>query len=127
MKNQNKFALYIFIAFVTLCIVYAFVRNSDLKMNGIVVEGKVLKDVFATKSSVMQFEYEFFYQGKLYRSDSPAGVTNASEFVGKIFPVRFSPKTGRSEILVTPRHFMRYDIPYPDSLGWVKKYVIAIH
>lgn len=125
MRNQNKLALFIFIAFVAICFSYVFFRSNDLKKNGIIVNGKILNDVFATKSSVMQFEYEFAYDGTYYKNNSPAGVTNFTAFIGKIFPVRFSPKTGNSEILITPRHFKRYEIHYPDSLDWVKKYLIG--
>lgn len=124
MKNQNKLALYIFIALVVLCVVYAFYRSSDLKRNGVILQGQILKSAFSAKSSVMLFKYRFVYNNKTYEDYSPAGVTNSTEFVGKIFPVRFSSKTGRSEILITPRHFKRYNIPHPDSLEWIKRYLI---
>ncbi|MCW3075354.1 MAG: hypothetical protein JWP69_2423 [Flaviaesturariibacter sp.] len=72
----------------------------------------------------MQFEYEFVYNGKSYLNSSLAGVTNSSEFIGKTFPVRFSPESGKSEILITLRHFEKYNLTYPDSLEWVKNYFI---
>ena len=125
MRNQNKLALFIFIFFVAICFSYVFFRSNELKKNGILINGKNLTDVFATKSSVMQFEYEFTYHGTYYKNNSPAGVTNSTAFIGKIFPVRFSPKTGKSEILITPNHFKRYKILYPDSLDWAKKYLIG--
>ena len=124
MKNQNRVALLIFLVFTAIVVANTFFRSSDLKRNGIIVYGKILSYGFATKSSVMQFDYEFVYKGKVYKSDSPAGVTNSSEFIDKVFPVRYSPKTSRSEILITPRHFKRYGLEYPDSLEWVKKYLI---
>lgn len=88
------------------------------------LSGKVVKDVFATKSSVMQFEYEFSYNGKAYVNSSPSGVTSSRAFIGRTFPIRFAPGSGRNEILITPRHFERYRLDYPDSLSWVRNYAI---
>jgi hypothetical protein len=124
MKSNNRIVLYVLVGFAVLAVVWTLIRNNDLQKNGIILNGRVLKDAFATKSSVMEFKYQFIYKDKAYEDYSPAGVTNSSAFIGKTFPIRFSPETGRSEILITPRHFERYDIPYPDSLEWVKKYEI---
>ena len=44
------------------------------------------------------------------------------EFIGKVFPVIVSVVTKNSTILVTPRQFKEYDIPFPDSLQWVIAY-----
>jgi hypothetical protein len=124
MKNKNKLAMIIFFVLVGFCVTYALIRVNDLKKNGIIVRGKILGTGFSAKSSVMLFDYEFQYNGRWFKNDSPSGVTNPEEFVGKMFPVYFSPKTDRSEILITPRHFGRYGLPYPDSLEWVRRYLI---
>jgi hypothetical protein len=43
-------------------------------------------------------------------------------FVNKNFPVIFSKnKTNVNEILIFPKDFEKYKLPYPDSLIWVKK------
>jgi hypothetical protein len=123
MKNRNRIAIVIFISFISFCVFHVILRNNDLKRNGIFLKGKILSTTFTAKSSVMRFKYEFIYNKKIFISDSPAGVTNSSKFIDKLFPVRFSPRSGESEILITPRHFKKYGLGFPDSLEWVKKYL----
>ncbi|MGL6266710.1 MAG: hypothetical protein ACRC2O_02250 [Chitinophagaceae bacterium] len=122
MKPQNKIAFYIFILLIGFAFVYAYFINIDLKRNGIIIQGTILSAAFPAKSSVMEFKYQFFYMGKSFENYSPAGVINSSEFIGKIFPVYFSPTTTRSQLLITPNHFKRYNLAFPDSMVWVKKY-----
>jgi len=99
-------------------------RNTDLKRNGIIVNGVITDYGFPAKSAVMNFDYEFYYNGTKYTDNSYAGVKSPRDFIGKSFPVRFSPKTKRSEILVVPKMFKKYGIAFPDSLSWVNKFVI---
>jgi hypothetical protein len=124
MRNHNRIAIFIFISFFSFCVLHVFLRNNDLKRNGILLTGKILSHTFTAKSSVMRFKYEFTYNGKIFISDSPAGVTNSSQFINKTFPVRFSPKSEESEILITPGDFRKYGLGFPDSLEWIKKYII---
>lgn len=123
-KNQRRLVILVLMAFVSFCIIYSFYRTNDLKKSGTTLSGRVLSDAFPSKSSVMEFKYEFYYKGQKHTDFSSAGVTNSSEFIGKIFPVRYSPKTQSSEILITPTHFKRYGLGFPDSLTWVKKYLV---
>lgn len=125
MNRSNKISIAVFFIFVAICIAYVMFRTNDLQKNGIILQGKILDNVIASKSSVMQFRFEFEYNERKYINDSPAGVNNTVQFIGKTFPVRFSLKTGNSEILIIPRQFERYKMDYPDSLAWVKQYLIV--
>jgi hypothetical protein len=124
-QTEYRYVLAGFFLFVIICVAWHFYRKSELATNGVILSATISANLVATKSSVMLFEYRFTYGGKSYVHTSPAGVTNARTFIGRSFPLRFSPQSGRSELLVTPRHFSRYDLPYPDSLHWVKSYAIS--
>jgi hypothetical protein len=123
MKNHNRITIFLFISFISFCVLHVFFRNNDLKRNGIFLTGKILSHTFTARSSVMRFKYEFTYNDKIFISDSPAGVTNSNQFIDKTFPVRFSPKSEESEILITPGDFNKYGLRFPDSLEWIRKYI----
>lgn len=44
-------------------------------------------------------------------------------FIGRTFPVIYDPNNVKNNtMLITPQAFELYDIPYPDSLNWVRQY-----
>ncbi len=99
-------------------------RKSELKRSGITLNGIITSYDYPAKSSIADFKYRFNYKGKEYSNNDFVNVKNPSSFIGKSFPVKFSPKNGESQILIIPQHFEKYGLKYPDSLAWVKVYII---
>ena len=56
---------------------------------------------------------------------SPSSIVKGSfDFVGKSFPAMYLPKKDILEVLITPKDFEKFKIPFPDSLNWVMPYVL---
>jgi hypothetical protein len=121
---KKKLPALIFFLMAGYLVIGVWLKSRDLKKNGIILTGIITDVTTSAKSPVVNFKYEFVYNGKLYKDDSEAGVYKPISFIGLSFPVRFSPKTSRSKILITPRDFKTYDLKYPDSLTWVKEFLI---
>lgn len=120
--NRKKIIILLLII-VGIGIIYTLILRYDLKHYGIVTTGVVMDDAFPAKSTRMEFKYKIFFKGKERIRFSDAGIYNPQEFYGKSFPVIVSTLTGRSVILITPEHFRRFNMQYPDSLKWVLKYI----
>jgi len=69
-----------------------------------------------------QYEYQYIYKGKKYTDNASTNVKKLNLFIGKTFPVLFSPKTKNSELLISPEDFEKFRIIFPDSLLWILKY-----
>ena len=100
------------------------VRNSELKRNGIMLSGVITSYGYPAKSSIANFTYKFYHNGKEHIASNSVNVRNPRQFVGKRFPLKFSKSTKKSQILIRPRDFEAYGLNYPDSLAWVREYVI---
>jgi hypothetical protein len=66
--------------------------DKELKSNGVVVYGKIIDYGHPPKSPVLEFKYSFQYKEKTYENWSDARVNYSSVFIGKTFPVQYSPK-----------------------------------
>ncbi len=110
-----------------LFILIIFFRNrfqNDLKRNGIIVNAKIIKVNIAGKGSG-GFQCSFDLNGKTFEEPTPSTIrSNRYEFIGKRFPAIYSSKYETLEILIAPKDFEKFNIPFPDSLNWVLKYVI---
>lgn len=123
MRKQDKIAIVIILFIGILSLLFLIYRNNQLKSDGGIVYGTIIGYGHSAKSPVLEFKYSFAYNGKLYESWSDARVHYLSDFIGKTFPVRYSPRLGIGEMLITPRDFAKYDLPFPDSLKWVLPYL----
>ena len=127
-ETINRIPTYIgFIAILLLLCLFIFCRNRmqyDLKRNGIMVKARIARVNIGGKGSG-GFQCNFNFQGKTYEEPSPSTLNSGVyDFIGKTFPAIYSPKYEALEILITPTDFEKFDIPFPDSLNWVMKYVI---
>lgn len=95
--------------------------NKELKKNGIILNAQIIDIVHIYRGSP-NFKYNFFYNNKIYIQEGGSGIRKKNLFIGKYFPVIFSPKSKNSELLISPEDFEKFDIPFPDSLKWVLKY-----
>jgi hypothetical protein len=119
LKKYNWFL--IIVGFI--CVVIWNIRyfENDLKKNGILLNGEIV-DVVTAYRGAPKYEYKYFYKGKMYTDQTVTGVKKLNFFIGKTFPVIFSPKTKNSELLISPKDFEKNGIAFPDSLQWVLQY-----
>jgi len=119
-----------FIAFIFIFLLFILVifwRNmiqEDLKKNGVIVNAEIIKVNVGGKVSG-GFQCRFNFKGEMYEESSPSTLhSGVYDFIGKTFPAMYSRKHDALEILITPTDFEKFNIPFPDSLNWVMKYVI---
>jgi hypothetical protein len=123
MRKQDKIAVVIILFIGILSVLFLVYRNKQLKSDGVIVYGTIIGHGHSAKSPVLEFKYSFAYEGKIHESWSDARVDYSSDFIGKTFPVKYSPKLGSGEMLITPRDFAKYGLLFPDSLKWVLPYL----
>ena len=114
------------IAIVIVIVVFFIYHNllwADLKYNGVIITGLLKSTSYHSKSSLIDFEYSYEFEGKMYKSSFSSGKKDYSIFIGKSFPVVVSRLTNKSTMLITPSHFNEFNIPFPDSLKWVLQYL----
>lgn len=89
-----------------------------------ITNGKILSTSVSYRGGVY-VEYSFEdNNGKSWETEQPMNIEmwKRNSFVNKRFPVVFSKmKPEINEILIFPKDFEKYNIPFPDSLQWVKK------
>jgi hypothetical protein len=124
MKKQDAITVFVFLTIAIFCVLWLIYREKELKSDGVIVFGKIIDHGPTAKSSVLDFKYSFVYKGKTYENWSSTRVNYSPVFIGKTFPVQYSPKLDIGEMLITPRDFAKYKLPFPDSLKWVLPYVI---
>jgi hypothetical protein len=108
-------------AFVIFLIIAKF-SDVHLKDYGIILNGKTLKWVYGTKTRGIS--YEFIYKGEKITSTSLYNdIYGYDIFLNRTFPVKYDTTIGRSAILIVPSDFKDNDVPFPDSLDWVRKYL----
>lgn len=100
-------------------------KNQRLKNNGVYTTGKIVGITKVFKSGVfLDFEFKDL-NGKIIDGSELSQFSNHTIFIGKHFPVIYNSDTPADyQILMTSEQFKEFNIPYPDSLKWVDKYVI---
>ena len=107
-----------------ILIIWRNANQDDLKKNGVVVEAKILRVNLGGKVGG-GFECLINYNGLDKQMSSPSSIVKGSfDFVGKSFPAMYLPKKDILEVLITPKDFEKFKIPFPDSLNWVMPYVL---
>lgn len=129
MNNQiNKKINLILVAGVILLMGYLFYNDiynkpKELKENGVLLSAFTLDWKISTKAGYV-LKYEFYYnKHKLIGFASSKDLKGNLSFENKYFPVLYDPVHGHKELLMEPRIFKEYDIPFPDSLKWVLEFL----
>jgi len=102
-------------------LVYNQFKSNELRQNGIILNARIIGIGLVTKGSPT-FNYMFNYNGEEFSNESSTGVRKKNVFIGRTFPIIFSPKTKDSELLISPKDFEKFGILFPDSLRWVLRY-----
>lgn len=121
--NKNKQVLIICV--ITSVSILAFIKYSDIRLtnNGILLNAKTI-DWGVSANMGMDLNYEFYYKSKkIIGGNSFYKISGLHEFENKYFPVMYDPHLCSSQLLIEPSDFKRYNLPFPDSLKWVLKYL----
>lgn len=120
----NKKSIIAIVVTIAVFFIYHNLLWADLKYNAVITTGLLKSTSYHSKSSLVDFEYSYKYDGKMYNSSFSSGKIDYSNLMGKSFPVLVSKLTNKSIMLITPSHFKQFNIPFPDSLNWVMQYVL---
>lgn len=106
-----------------LSIIWWKKNQNGLKNNGVIVEAKILRVNFGGRSTG-GFQCLITYQNETKEISSFSSISKGKvAFVGKTFPAMYLPSKNILEVLITPKDFKKFNIPFPDSLNWVIPYV----
>ena len=123
MKKGEIIGLIVFISFILWAIIARNVNQSNLLQNGKLINARILSWATPGKGgTVYNLFCEFEYNGKQYKLFSPTTYGgNLDSLIGKTFSGMFSSSQDVFEILITPTDFEKYNIPFPDSLEWIRQ------
>lgn len=128
--NRNFFFIFLSIVIFFTIVLYS-TNKRTIKMAGVTNNSKILKArVIGTEHSgnrnnslkiIVKYEYlntEYETEEVKYQLETYTPVIN------KEFPIIIdSLNVSNSYILVSPSDFNRFNISFPDSLNWIKKYI----
>ncbi len=110
-----------FLLFIGFCLT---VRN-QLEQNHLISYGSVYEVRRTGRANLIRLAYECQIDNKTYKSDieysgTVISLEDSKVFEGKSFPVVYYPKFPHlNTMLVLPKDFEQFNIPFPDSLKWV--------
>ena len=117
MKLIDKIGWSIFSLLIIFMFFWHFYTKSELKNDYVILTCKIISISSAHKSAPT-FQCEIFYNRERKVIGSNTNVVKENSFIGKYFPIVYSPRINLGQILITPEDFKAYNIPFPDSLRW---------
>jgi hypothetical protein len=122
MKNRKNI---FYVGCTVLLFIFIYFKFSENRLikQGILLAAHTTEWAGSAKMG-MNLKYEFFYNGnKILGDNSFENIRGLSDFENKYFPVIYDTVLGTSRLLIEPSDFKRFNMPYPDSLTWVLKYL----
>lgn len=131
MSQQKKvwiILLSVITIFASIVFYTGYTRVQGIKKNKIIVVGQIVKieKEFAAKGQGEQFVFEYIVNGENYHY-SRGGVwpKSSSVFLDKTFPIACdSTNPEKGAMMIFPKDFELYAVPFPDSLQWVLPYYL---
>lgn len=108
---------------ITAFLILVYFNNKRFERRNEVISAIVTDHGTSHKADLILY-YEFNILGKAYKGEAmySIGQGNYSDFLNKKFPVIYEKDhPDNSGLLLSPYDFKEYNIPYPDSLKWVKE------
>jgi hypothetical protein len=119
MKNNSFIHVVVILLLFSAFVIARACNQAALKRDGVIVQVRILDAIAGGKSSG-GFRCSFVYKGEKLERISPSSVmAGRYRFVGKTFPAMYLHKTRTLNILITPKDFKKFGLPFPDSLNWV--------
>lgn len=109
----------IFLSYLILVsILKGLINGNESKGDRVLVEAKILGVAGGRTSG--KFDCLFKYKNKKIDMRGFSTISQSSnDFLGKTFPAMYSPNKDILNILLTPKDFEKFKMPFPDSLNWV--------
>jgi hypothetical protein len=124
MDKKSFIVCIIGLGLLIVLIIWRNMNQNDLKNDGVIVEAQIIRVNLGGRTSG-GFQCLITYKGEEKELSSPSTLVKGSfDFIGKTFPAMYLPDKDILEILITPRDFEKFNIPFPDSLNWVMPYVL---
>lgn len=130
---NSKYSALIFILILAVVIfTYCWKEDQILIKNHVLSIGKIVGGVYGGKghTNVISLNYIFYltrdekFEGQVEFSSDVVSFRDAkSFFIGRTFPVVYNPNDpSNNSILINENACKKYNVPFPDSLEWTKKY-----
>jgi hypothetical protein len=101
-------------------------RKEELSKKGKITVGKILHPYKEKASTATMLLYTFSFSEKAIKDSKQCyniGFEQGTLFKNKQFPVIFLESDPNiNSILIFPSDYKEFNLIFPDSLGWVKKY-----
>lgn len=127
LKKIGKTIPYIVIIIFIVILFKECKKNDALARNPMFATGTILHFSEDAKGSGGRITYVFKLEGKEYKNVRAYGNIYTSQgynFVNKSFPVAYEKNNvGNNQLLISPKQFDEINLPFPDSLEWVRKYM----
>ena len=126
---MNKVIGYIVILLFVFIVIYTTVRRYNLKTEYLIGQGVIVKAAGKGGKSAGGFNVDFYLSldGKRYKGSNLYGFDQINApminrfFIGKQFPVAYYKNNPHNnQVLILETDFQKFNLPYPDSLNWVK-------
>ncbi|MEO7045303.1 MAG: hypothetical protein ABI091_08315 [Ferruginibacter sp.] len=133
--SKRGLNIFIFIVFILICawnIFNAVQERNSLKKLHLFGSARIESCSSGGRGSAGRLfvNYSILIKDKIYEGSSTYLTGSFSKtdcnnfFIGKTFPVIFSPNNpSNAKILIFPNDFKEYNYSFPDSLNWVLKYI----
>lgn len=121
MKKKNITFL-IMITVIVIGIGFVVYRKNRLNKHFVILPAQSKEWKVGVKTRNLKFEFLFNREVKTGFTSFPE-IQGLMNFENKNFIAVYDSILGASELLILPRNFERYHIPFPDSLNWVLKYL----
>ncbi len=124
MNKKAVFGSIVVIGLFLTSILWRITSQNDLKKHGVLIGATVTRVNLGGKTGG-GFECRINFNGTHKQLSSPSSILKGSyDFIGKSFPAMYLPGKDVLEILITPKDFEKFNLPFPDSLNWVMPYVL---
>ena len=121
-KWEVRITIMLILFIVIFVILFPKYKEQRIKNNALFTVGKI-NSIENGHRAASAFYYYKYLVNKDTISSNRSGNSVKNIFLNKNFPVIFnSNKPKENRMLIYPRDFERFDIPFPDSLNWVKEY-----
>lgn len=107
---------------------YYYVQKDIKRLydNKVFTSGEISDYAIVAKSTATNFVCSFYVDGVKYscaQVERKIKYAYADKFMGKPFPVIYEKGNPYNcEFLMVPEEFQKINMPFPDSLNWVRKF-----
>ena len=127
MRNINRIGIVAIFLLLFFYIAYQKYKQKSLQLNiksNLEYSYATIIECNVTHRGSVWIKYNYFYQNNILQNKQNISISlwKANKLINKKFPIVLSNKNPKDcTILIFPKDFEEYNIPFPDSLNWVKE------